>query len=142
MRKATKHMIIEILKDYPRLDQYIRDREADLRNPVMIRDDNVGGGKGTRTNAEEARRLNMIVTISEDERLNALKREKKAVDNCLDDCGKVTEHIISELYFRKNPHSIEYMCEAQEIPVSQAKAYRLRQDFFEDLARELGIFSM
>ncbi len=45
MRLSTIRKVEDILRDYPKIDKYIEDREQELRYPVKPADDNVGGGK-------------------------------------------------------------------------------------------------
>ncbi|MCP1250099.1 hypothetical protein, partial [Gluconobacter oxydans] len=82
MKRTTIRKVEDILRDYPKIDKYIKKREQELRYPTIPRDDNVGGGKAQYKYPETT--LNMIITIDEDRRINALKHQREVIDDCLD----------------------------------------------------------
>ena len=140
MKRYTFRYIEEILKDYPDIDKHIHEREMELRYPVLPADENVGGGRAQNKIAEPV--LNMMITIDTDRRLYNLKRNQKAIDDTLDEFGNDTYTIINELYFKKHPgFTLNGLVQNHKILVGKDKAYKLRNSFFESLARRLGLIS-
>lgn len=141
MKRSTIRKVEDILRDYPKIDKYIEEREQELRYPVTPGDDNVGGGKaqykyGTQT-------LDTLITIDEDRRINALKRQRDVIDDCLDQAGKDTEVIINELYFRKHQqYMIDGLITGRLINVSRRKAFDLKRSFIESCAKGFGLYDL
>lgn len=140
MKRYTFKYIEEILTDYPNIDKHIHERELALRYPILPADENVGGGRAQNKIAEPV--LNMMITIDTDRRLYNLKRNQKAIDDTLDEFGNDTYTIINELYFKKHPEfTLNGLVQNHKVLVGKDKAYKLRNDFFESLARRLGLIS-
>ncbi|WP_047999403.1 transcriptional regulator [Lactiplantibacillus herbarum] len=141
MKRSTIRKVEDILRDYPKIDKYIEEREQELRYPVTPGDDNVGGGKaqykyGTQT-------LDTLITIDEDRRINALKRQRDIIDDCLNGVGNDTEVIIKELYFCRRPqYTIDGLITNHLINVSRANAFRLKSQFIADCARGMGLYDL
>lgn len=139
MKRSTVRNIEDILRDYPRIDKYIEKREQELRYPVTVGDDNVGGGRAQNKRIEGT--LSTLITIDEDKRINALKRQRTVIDDCLDEVGADTEVIIAELYFKKRPqYTIDGLITNHLINVSRRKAFDLRRTFIEECAKGLGLY--
>lgn len=133
-----RHAVEDILRDYPNLPKYIKRREQELTYPTPDQDDNVGGGRAENKPKDPTGQL--VITISDDERLCRLKREYMAITECLDESGSITVKIIQEVYFKKyTGKKIAEMCDEQMIPVSTTKAYDLRNKFLERLTKKLGL---
>lgn len=140
MKRYTFRYIEEILKDYPDIDKHIHEREMELRYSVLPADENVGGGRAENKLSEPV--LNMMITIDTDRRLYNLKRNQKAIDDTLDEFGNDTYVIINELYFKKHQEfTLNGLVQNHKVLVGKDKAYKLRNDFFESLARRLGLIS-
>ena len=138
MRRAIQHAVEDILRDYPKFPQYIKEREQELLHPTPDPDDNVGGGRAENKRKDPTGRS--AITIADDGMLLALKKEYKAIDDCLDDSGEITTKIIQELYFKSHTGKrIVDLCEQHIIPVSTTKAYDLRNQFLEKLAKKLHL---
>lgn len=138
MRKSTFHKIEDILRDYPRLDSYIKQREEELRYPMQVTDDNVGGGRSNYPDHEQVART--LITIDEDRRLNAFKRQKQVVDHCLEDAEENTKIIIRQLYFERHPeYTLRGLVMNHVVKVSRNRAYELRNEFIKECAEMLGI---
>ena len=139
MRKSTILRVEDILRDYPKLERYIAQRIEDLKHPVYERDENVGGGR-----AENKRRnpvLDMLITIDEDERINALKRQKRAIAECLDESDQLTQVLIEDYYFYNRKRlSLSGVIAEKQLAVSSRTAFRLRHDFICRLAHKLGMY--
>lgn len=139
MRRSTFLRLEDILEDYPNLKKYIDNRIDDLKHPVYERDENVGGGRAQ--NKPRNPTLDMIITIEEDKRLNALERQREAIADCLDKCSKTTEKIIRGYYFghHRNQSFEGYVVQHFD-GVAPRSASRWRQKFMEDLANKLGMY--
>ncbi|AYG16516.1 transcriptional regulator [Latilactobacillus sakei] len=138
MRRSTFKCVEGILRDYPKIPSYIKQREQELMYPVQTPDENIGGGRAsTITKPQEQ----MIITLDEDRRLNALKRQRNLVDDTLDEFGNDTEVIINELYFKKRQeYTIEGLIEQRKIFVGRSKAFELKTKFIENLGAKLGLY--
>jgi RinA family phage transcriptional activator len=140
LKRNTFKYIEDILRDYPNIDQHIKERELALRYSTQPADENVGGGRAQNKYTQPV--LNMLITIDEDTRLTALKNNQKAINDILDESGIDTITIINELYFKKRPvYTMNGLVENNLISVGKSKAYDLRNNFFENLARKLGLIS-
>lgn len=138
MRRSTFRHIEDILRDYPKIDSYIEERETELRYPLKQLDENVGGG---RSNEYSEHQTNVLITIDQDRRLNSLKKERDVIDDCLDEAGKDTETIIKELYFKEHPDfTFDGLIARQIVLVSRTKAFELRNSFIEQVAKGLGFY--
>lgn len=139
MRRSTILRVEDILRDYPQLDAYIAQRIEDLKYPAVERDENVGGGRAQ--NKETNPILDMLITIDEDERINALKRQKAAIADCLDKSDHMTQVIIEDYYFYNDRAlSLAGVIAAKQLAVSDRSAYRMRDKFLFKLAHKLGMY--
>lgn len=141
MRKSTFHKIEDILRDYPRMDDYIRQREEELRYPMQTDDDNVGGGRSNYPDRDQPVRT--LITIDEDRRLNGLKREQRIIKQCFNTSDKDTRIIITELYFNRHPrYTLRGLVTMQVVMVSRNRAYQLRNGFIKECADQLGLIDL
>ena len=138
MKRSTIRKVEDILRDYPKLDKYIEQREAELRYPMSQPDDNVGGGKTNYPDHDGL--LRTLITIDEDRRINALKRQKDVIEDLLDECSKDTKIIVQELYFNRHPQfTIEGLVVNNRIEVSRRTAFKLKKEFINELAKALNL---
>lgn len=141
MKKSTVRKIEDILRDYPKIDRHIEKREMELRYPVKPTDENIGGGRAQNKRTEVVE--HMVITIDEDEALNAFKHQRDVIDDCLDECGRDTETIITELYFKKHPQfTLNGLVENHLVLVGRDKAYKLKFTFIEKVAKGLGLYDI
>lgn len=141
MKRSTIRKVEDILRDYPKIDKYIERREEELRYPMTPDDENVGGGRASFSRNEAP--LRTIITIDDDRRINALKRQRAIVDSCLDGVGHDTETIIAELYFRRHPrYTLTGLVDNDLVSVGKAKAYELRNGFIKECAAGLGLYDV
>lgn len=95
---------------------------------------------GIRGNSQSDSMANLMITIEQDRRLSALERNKKVVKDNLDECGEDTETIIRELYIKRYPrYRMEGLVENHLIECGRTKAFQLRDNFFENIADDLGL---
>ncbi|MCG0662327.1 transcriptional regulator [Lactiplantibacillus plantarum] len=141
VKRSTIRKVEDILRDYPKIDKYIEEREQELRYPTATRDENVGGGRAQFKYPETT--LNTIITIDDDRRINALKHQREVIDDCLDGVGRDTEVIIKELYFKKHQrYTIDGLITNHLVNVSRTKAFQLRNDFVTECAKGLGLYEI
>ncbi|EOL50636.1 MULTISPECIES: RinA family phage transcriptional regulator [Enterococcus] len=137
MRKSTFNYIKDVLADYPRIEEYIKQREEELRYPY--REDDLNSGiKGNRAgyNAQDS----LMITIEQDRRLAALERNKRVISNLLDECCEDTKIIVQELYMRRVPkYTIQGLITNSLIFVGRTKAFELRDSFFLEVAKDLNL---
>jgi len=98
MKKLTFNYNKDILADYLRVEEYINQREEELRYPYLENDLNLGI-KGNRLsyNVQDS----LMITIEQDQRLAILERNRRVVSDILDECCEDTKVIILELYMRR-----------------------------------------
>ncbi|MBO0467856.1 transcriptional regulator [Enterococcus plantarum] len=137
MRKSTFNYVKDILADYPRIEEYIKQREEELRYPYRENDLN-SGIKGNRANYNI--QDNLMITIEQDQRLAALERNQRVVSNILEECCEDTKIIIQELYMRRMPkYTIQGLITNSLIFVGRTKAFELRDWFFLQVAKDLNL---
>lgn len=136
MKRSTFNYIKDILRDYPNIDKYIKERELELRTPYRQTDLNADI-KGNRISDSMT---SMMITIEQDRRLSALERNKRIIEDNLQECDEDTRTIIEELYIVKyQRYTMEGLVEQRLISCGKSKAYDLRNRFFENVARELNL---
>ena len=136
MKRSTFNYIKDILRDYPNIDKYIKERELELRTPYRQTDLNADI-KGNRISDSMT---TMMITIEQDRRLSALERNKRVIEDNLQECDNDTRTIIEELYIVKyQRYTMEGLVEQRLISCGKSKAYDLRNRFFENIARELNL---
>ena len=136
MKRSTFNYIKDILRDYPNIDKYIKERELELRTPYRQTDLNADI-KGNRISDSMT---TMMITIEQDRRLSALERNKRVIEDNLQECDEDTRTIIEELYIVKyQRYTMEGLVEQRLISCGRSKAYDLRNRFFENIARELNL---
>lgn len=139
MRPSTKRKIEDILRDYPKVETYIKLREEELRFPHVEGDDNVGGGKLQNVRSEKA--LRTLITIQEDNRLNTIRWQHDMIADRLEEAGEDTQTIIQELYFKKYPaYTLPGLVENNMLHCGRHKAYELRNNFLKELAETFGLY--
>ncbi|MHC5228383.1 transcriptional regulator [Enterococcus sp. LJL99] len=137
MKKATFNYVKEIVADYPRVDEYIKQRQEELRYPYRENDLNAGI-KAKHGNYDVQDYL--MITIEQDQRLAALERNKRVVSMVLEECCEDTKVIIQELYMRRMPkYNIQGLITNGLIFVGRTKAFELRDQFFLMVAKDLNL---
>lgn len=128
----------ELLRDYPKLPQYIKKREEEIEHPVMDDDENVGGGRAENKPKDPVG--NTVITMTDDRSLQQLKREYRIISKCLDESGTITVRLIQELYFDNYAkRTVPELCDQHIVPVGTTRAYELRNEFLNKLARKLNV---
>lgn len=125
-----------ILRDYPDYGKHITEREQEIFYPVSFKEDeNIGGGRSSNiSNPTEQKAL----TIAEDKRLLTLRKYKQAIDDAVNEADETTEAIIREYYFTR-PQLKTWAGVAQELHVSDRQCRRMRDSFFDKVAKKLGL---
>ena len=95
MRKGTFQYIEQILVDYNQTEKHIQQRINELKYPVQIADENIGGGKSSFTSNVPER---LAVTIADDVLLYNLRKNHNAVKEVLESADEEYVKVI-ELYY-------------------------------------------
>ncbi|ARJ72856.1 hypothetical protein LP065_10105 [Latilactobacillus sakei] len=136
MRRSTFNYIEDMLRDYPHYNEYIKECEEEIRHPYVESDENIGGGRSV---GKQEHLTETIVRIDEDKRIRQMKRQQRAVANCLDRYNSdIVYQMCKELYF-VNKRRLTLDGVAYKLNVSRRTLIRRREDFFIDLAKELGM---
>lgn len=137
MKRSTFNYIKDILREYPDVERYIKERKEEIRNPYRPTDLNADI-KGGSANSDSM--INMLITIEQDKRLTILERNRQVIEHHLESCDKDTQTIIDELYIKKRQqYTIEGLIQQKLIFCSRRQAFNLRDKFFEKLALDLGV---
>lgn len=137
MRTATFNYIKAILADYYKTDEYIKQREEELRYPHHELDLNEAI-KGTKT--VDDRQVNLMMTIEQDKRLTTLERNKRIVSSVLQAADNDTKIIIEELYMKRwGKYTMQGLVTNKLIHVGRTKAFELRDKFFREIANGLNL---
>ena len=124
MNQATYRHLQQVLRDYPHITQYVRDRREALMYAWHEQDENIGGGKTNGINSSDV----LPIHLASDKRLWVLEQQKSPT---------LATGIVSELYFKDRP-SLTVNGIALKFHVSVRSVQRLRRNFMETLADELG----
>lgn len=136
MRRSTFNYIEDMLRDYPHYNEYIKECEEEIRHPYVESDENIGGG---RSSGKQERLTETIVRIDEDRRIRQMKHQQRAIAKCLDRSNSdIVYQMCKELYFM-NKRRLTLDGVAYKLNVSRRTLIRRREDFFIDLAKELGM---
>lgn len=139
MRRTVKSLILELLSDYYNIPSYIKEREEEIKHPIIPDDDNVGGGRPL--NKIHSKTENLVITLNDDARLNKLKREHDVITSCYENAGPDTKTIVRELCFKDRAHQVYTMQGLYfqgKIHVGPTKGYKLRNRFIKEVAHGLG----
>lgn len=137
MEKWRVERVKAVLKDYRDTDKYVRKLEEEIRVPYREEDVN-GDIKGTRSDSDTM--FGTLWTIETDKQIRRLKRNKRIVQELLDECGSDTETIIRELYIKRFPqYTMQGLVEQKIILASVSTAKRLRNKFFEEVDKQLDL---
>lgn len=133
MNQATYRHLQQVLRDYPHITQYVRDRREALMYAWHAQDENIGGGKTNGINSSDV----LPIHLASDKRLWVLEQQKAAVERTINKSPTLATGIVSELYFKDRP-SLTVNGIALKFHVSVRSVQRLRRNFMETLADELG----
>lgn len=135
MKKANFKFVEHILKEYPNSKKYIKEMENEIMNPVSYDvDENVGGG---RSNKKDDHVEQMAITIADNQRINAIKRNHEVIKNIYDRSDLETQMIIYGLYFNGQ---LTLQGVANQTHLSTRQCSRKRTDFFNKVADQLGLY--
>ena len=136
MKKSTFKHIEDILRDYPKYDKYLMERELEILYPYNeSKDDNVGGRNGDISKTVEVKALR----LADDRRLCKLKEQKQAVDEALEQSDSLTISVIAAYYFDNK--SLTWDGVSQSVSggiVSNTTCRRMRDHFVNKVANNLG----
>lgn len=135
MRHKTRTEIENLLREYPRYESYIKNQEEKILFPDSTRmDENIGGGSGGYISDPTGTKA---ATLVEDKVLKELQKERDAVDKTLRESHLEAVTIIDEYYF-KRPRTKTWDGIAVDMSLSKSTCLRIRNEFFNRLADELG----
>ena len=138
VRRSTKRLVIELLQDYPNIPNRIKQREEEIKHPVVPRDDNVGGGKAQFKPGSPVE--NVVLTLNDDYRLKRLKDEYDVITYVYQQASEDTQIIINELYFKRHPaYNMEGLVMNGKISCKATAGYNLRNKFVAEVAKQLKL---
>ena len=139
--RATRQLIYSLLADYPRYDEYIKQRKLEIafEHQQKNLDDNFGGGRSNSYTGDPAA-LAKLEAEEADWRLQALEREYKAITDCYLDGPEEAQIICQECYFkRQSVETIDSLINKGKLLVSKATANRIWSAWLENMAERLGL---
>lgn len=138
LKRTTFIQIEQILKEYKTYSKIISERKLDLLYPYQEadkRDDNIGGGRSNKTSQPTE---DMALKLATDKQLNRIEFQKKAIEKVYNNSSEGTQKVIKEYYFTV-PRTKSWAGIAEETRYSRRQCFRLRDQFFNELADELGM---
>lgn len=136
MKRGNFKHIEELLRDYPRLDKYLKDREEELLYPTKEPDKNIGGSRSTVISKTTERKA---ILIAEDMRLRELRKQKEAIDYAFECSDYLTKRVIECYYMSKTKKTWDTVTlEVASGQISVRTLKRLRTSFFEKIESALG----
>lgn len=126
MEKWKKDYLKEILKDYPKMEDYYLERKAKL----LLHNNHQSN--------KELKDKKLLISISLDRQLINLERNQKTISLCLNQATEETKEIIKRLYMSEK-QKVNLDLVADQVFLSKRQVIRLRDAFFEELAEHLGI---
>ena len=134
MERAKFNYLIQIIKDYPNVPKYRHEREDEILHPWHEQDNNIGGGRPSSSNGQER----LLVKLSDDRRLNAIRTQYDAVGRCLANTDPDTFRIINELCLQKHQYlTVDGL--ANQMNITPSSIRKRKAKFVEALADELGV---
>lgn len=134
VERAKFNYLIQIIKDYPNVPKYLHEREDEILHPWRDTDGNIGGGRATPSNGQER----LLVKLSDDRRLNAIRTQYDAVGKCLASADPDTFRIINELCLQKHQYlTVDGL--AKQMNITPSAIRKRKAKFVEALADELGV---
>lgn len=139
--RVTRQLIYGLLADYPRYEDYIKQRKLEItfEHQQKNLDDNFGGGRSNSYTGDPAALAKLEVEEA-DWRLQALEREYKAITDCYLEGPEEARIIAKECYFKRHSvETIESLINKGKLLVSKSTANRIWTAWLEDLAERLGL---
>lgn len=139
--RATRQLIYGLLADYPRYEDYIKQRKLEIafEHQQKNLDNNFGGGRSNSYTGDPAALAKLEVEEA-DWRLQALEREYKAITDCYLEGPEEAQIIAKECYFKQHSvETIESLINKGKLLVSKPTANRIWTAWLEDLAERLGL---
>lgn len=135
MRKGTFQFIEQTLNDYSRIEQHINSRIEELKYPVSIVDENIGGSRSENISNPTYR---LAATIADDLLISNLSHTKLVVGNVLDRIEPSARKVIY-LYYVEHPRKYTWTGVAEQTNFSEKHCRNIRDRVFEEIANELGL---
>lgn len=83
---------------------------------------------------------NLVAAIGNDRVIRNLDVTQKAIAFNLEHCDNDTRTIIEELYLKRYPrYTMDGLIVSEKIKCKRSKAYDLRNEFFENVAKDLNL---
>lgn len=139
--RATRQLIYGLLVDYPRYEEYIKQRKLEIAFERQQKnlDDNFGGSRSNSYTGDPAA-LAKLEAEEADWRLQAIEREYKAITDCYLEGPEEARIICQECYFKQHSvETIESLIIKGKLLVSKPTANRIWTAWLEDLADRLGL---
>ena len=134
MKKGTFKMLESLIEDYPTMGRYIKRVELEIEYPWQESDDNIGGSRSTSATSVTERTGLKLAT---DKHLRLLRERKKALDKVISEAKPETIEII-RLWYWTRPRTKTWDGIAEEVHYSKRMCHLLRNEFIDELAKELG----
>lgn len=135
MKKGTFQFIEQTLNDYSRIEQHINSRIEELKYPIAIPDENIGGSRSGNISNPTFR---LAATITDDLLISNLNHTKQVVDDVLDRIEPDAKKVIY-LYYIEHPRKYTWTGVASQTNFSEKHCRRIRDKVFEEIAKELGM---
>lgn len=134
MDARTKRFIEKQLEDYPSMIERINKRKLELKYPINLIDENIGGssGGGISNPTERA-----VMTLAEDIKLQKLEETKEAIETVLDTLD-INSYMLIELKYWVKPQVRTWDGIALQVGYSRRHCFTIRDNVLDMLAEKLG----
>lgn len=139
MRKDTFNYIRSMLNNYERIDQQIKERKEEIQFPYRLEDINSDIKSNTYNKDAMA---DYLIALESDNRINLLLKHQQIIGENLMECDEDTYTIINELYVKRYPrYRMDGLIQNQLVTCGRSKAYELRNEFFNNIANDLNLWT-
>lgn len=136
MKKALCTMVDKMLFDYPKIDDYVRERREAIEHPWIETDENVGGGKSNKINKPIE---NIIINIDDDKILHGLVKQKNAIYLAIQNVKPEFMQVINRYYFYNQARFTTMDDIIKGLGVPRTSFYRSLNAFRHDILDNLSL---
>ena len=131
---VTKRFLEKQLRDYPSMIERINKRKLELKYPINLIDENIGGSSGGGISNPTER---TVMTLVEDIKLQKLEETKEAIESVLDTLD-INSYTLIELKYWVKPQVRTWDGIALQVGYSRRHCFTIRDNVLDMLAEKLG----
>lgn len=136
MKKRLTAVVDKMLFDYPKIDDYVKERRESLEHPYIEPDENVGGGKGNKISKPIE---NIIISIDDDKILHGLVKQKNATYLALQKLNPEFLPVIERYYFYNQARFTTMDALIKKFNLPRMSFYRALNGLRHDILNNLSL---